>query len=128
MTNALPVEYEDELFQTKAPELISHLYSKIKVEGQAANLDEQTVQQLASKVAMSIAHDFGGEVLYIPKGLLLPLTKRDLQIWQSFNGNNHNELARKFNVSVQWVYKIVKRVQKEEVAKRQIDLFSADNL
>lgn len=124
MNTATDIDYADEVFQEKAPELINHLYIKIKQGGLAANLDEYEAKKLASQVAQEIVEDFGGEVLYIPKGILLPLSGRDLAIWQEFNGKNHNELARKHGVSVAWVYKIVKRVQKEEVAKRQMDMFS----
>ncbi len=51
------------------------------------------------------------------------LSKRDETIYQEFNGINHSELARKYGVSLQWIYKIVKAVQKEEMAKRQPDMF-----
>ncbi|POY46200.1 Mor transcription activator family protein, partial [Avibacterium paragallinarum] len=36
---------------------------------------------------------------------------------------NHRELARKYGVSMQWVYQIVKRMQKEEIDRRQFDMF-----
>lgn len=124
MNIAAEIDNADEVFQTKAPELISHIYTKIKQAGSAANLDDYQATKLASQVAQEIAEDFGGEVIYIPKGMLLLLSKRDLAIWQEFNGKNHNELARKYGVSVPWVYKIVKRVQQEEVGKRQMDMFA----
>ncbi|MGX2951620.1 Mor transcription activator family protein, partial [Ursidibacter sp. B-7004-1] len=60
----------------------------------------------------------------IPKGILVQLSGRDWKIYHEFNGNNHKELARKYGVSVPWVYQIIKRVHKMEVAKRQIDLFN----
>lgn len=116
-------EYECEVFEQKAPELLNHLYVKIKNAGVATNLSEEESRLLAKKVTLDIAHDFGGEMIYIPKGILVHLTGRDLKIWQEFNGKNHNELARKYGVSVVWVYKILKKVQQEEVAKRQIDMF-----
>lgn len=124
MSERMSVEELDNVFEHKAPELINHLYVKIKNAGKAANLDDFQARQLASNVATEIARDFGGAVLYIPKGILLPLSGRDWQIWQEFNGKNHNELALKHKVSVQWVYKIIKRVQQEEVAKRQGSLFA----
>ncbi|WP_283228558.1 Mor transcription activator family protein, partial [Haemophilus influenzae] len=45
-------------------------------------------------------------------------------IFNEFNGSNHRELARKYNVSMQWIYQIVKKVTKEEIARRQFDMFS----
>ncbi|EDJ7116989.1 DNA-binding protein, partial [Escherichia coli] len=41
-----------------------------------------------------------------------------------FNGRNHHELARKFGVSLQWVYSVVKRVRKEELDRMQGKLFA----
>lgn len=123
-TNNADISYADEVFQEKAPELVNHLYVKIVNAGQAAKLDELQSKKLASQVVQEMIEDFGGEVIYIPKGILIPLSGRDLAIWREFNGKNHNELARKYDVSVAWVYKIVKRVQKEEVAKRQMDMFA----
>ena len=53
----------------------------------------------------------------------MALNERDMKIYEEFNGNNHRELARKYNVSMQWVYKIVKKVHKDEVARRQMSMF-----
>ncbi|EFG6140868.1 DNA-binding protein, partial [Escherichia coli] len=39
---------------------------------------------------------------------------------------NHHELARKFGVSLQWVYSVVKRVRKEELDRMQGRLFDED--
>ncbi|HDS6857734.1 TPA: DNA-binding protein, partial [Enterobacter asburiae] len=40
---------------------------------------------------------------------------------------NHHELARKFGVSLQWVYSVVKRVRKEELDRMQGKLFDGDS-
>ncbi|EIS0892410.1 DNA-binding protein, partial [Salmonella enterica] len=44
-----------------------------------------------------------------------------------FDGRNHHELARKFGVSLQWVYSVVKRVRKEELDRMQGKLFDGDS-
>lgn len=108
-----------------APEILHHLYTKIAHLGKTeAGLTEESAKRLAVSISKTFVEDFGGEVIYIPKSILLPLSGRDWAIYNEFNGDNHNELARKYKVSVAWVYKIIKRVHKEEIAKRQIDLFS----
>ena len=43
---------------------------------------------------------------------------------RDFTGANHSELARKYGVSLQWIYKIVKTVRQEELARRQGDMFA----
>lgn len=74
-------------------------------------------------VANRMRMDWGGKQVYFPKGLAADITKRDLELYQEFDGTNHEQLARKYHLSVQWVYKIIKNVQAFEVARRQIDMF-----
>ncbi|WP_234419688.1 Mor transcription activator family protein [Burkholderia oklahomensis] len=51
-------------------------------------------------------------------------SQRDRRIFDEFRGDNHGELARKYGVSIQWIYKIIKAVGREEAAARQKQLFS----
>lgn len=62
--------------------------------------------------------------MYMPKSISLFACKREKQIFNEFTGNNHVSLAKKYALSLQWIYKIVKRVQKEEIAKRQFNMFA----
>ncbi|MEH5865258.1 Mor transcription activator family protein, partial [Escherichia coli] len=55
------------------------------------------------------------------------VSQRDREIFREFNGRNHHELARKFGVSLQWVYSVVKRVRKEEISRLQGQLFEDDD-
>lgn len=111
-------------FEGKAPEILLDLAEHTRVMlVQKHQFDDEKAKQIGIELAQCIAENWGGEVIYIPKALLIALSERDLAIWQAFNGTNHRELARKYNVSMQWVYQIVKKVQKEEVAKRQFDMF-----
>ena len=71
-----------------------------------------------------MATHWGGQNIYFPMGLSYILSKRDRQIYAEFNGNNHSELARKYGISLQWVYKLIKTVHKEEMATRQQDMFT----
>ena len=70
-----------------------------------------------------IAQCWGGEVIYIPRNLVLLLNERDRKIFNEFKDTNHRELTRKYNVSMQWIYQIVKKITKEEIARRQFDMF-----
>ncbi|HHF0441361.1 TPA: Mor transcription activator family protein [Haemophilus influenzae] len=45
-------------------------------------------------------------------------------MFNEFTSNNHVSLAKKYALSLQWIYKIVKRVQKEEIAKRPFNIFA----
>ena len=72
------------------------------------------------EVAGHIAQMWGAEVIYIPKNLILLLSVRDRKIFNEFNGTNHRELPRKYSVSMQEIYQIVKRVTKEEIARQHV--------
>ena len=54
------------------------------------------------------------------------VSQRDREIFLEFDGRNHHELARKFGVSLQWVYSVVKRVRKEELDRMQGKLFDGE--
>lgn len=63
-------------------------------------------EEIAKKAVESIVYYFGGQVVYIPKNATTYL--RNKIIREEFNGSNHAELSRKYRVSMQWIYKIVK--------------------
>ncbi|WP_373100812.1 MULTISPECIES: Mor transcription activator family protein [Pasteurellaceae] len=118
-----------ETFEQKAPEILADLARHIEAElisAASANdtLTNEKAKQVGIEIAHKIAHAWGGEVIYIPRNLILLLNERDRKIWQEFNGFNHRELARKYKVSMQWVYQIVKKMRKEEIARRQFDMFA----
>jgi Mor family transcriptional regulator len=100
------------------------------------DIAEQTEERL---VAIGHAHDeanrlgwevarhlntfWGGGVLYICKGVHYEISLRDQEIYRRFNGTNHDWLATTYDLTVQHVYRIVKRVGAAELAKRQAQLF-----
>ncbi len=44
-------------------------------------------------------------------------------MYEEFNGTYQSDLARKWG-ALQWIYKIVKAVRKEEIVRRQADMFA----
>lgn len=65
---------------------------------------------------------WGGGLLYICKGLHYEVERRDIEIFSRFNGDNHEWLASEYDLTVQHIYRIVKRVGAAERAKRQASL------
>jgi len=43
-----------------------------------------------------------------------------LQIYSECDGRNYAELAKKYNLTLQWIYKIVKRVHTEKQQQRRM--------
>lgn len=112
-------------FRSKGPDLLVDLAQQIAIVlTDLAGIDPTKAEQLGREIADRMAAHWGGQNIYFPMGLSYKLSQRDHVIFTEFNGTNHSDLARKFGVSLQWIYKIVKAIQKEEMAKRQVDMFS----
>lgn len=115
---------DKDIFEEKAPEVLADLARHVEAELiKSGKIDQEHAKQIGIEVAQTIAKNWGGEVIYIPRNLVLLLSERDRRIFNEFNGFNQRELSRKYKVSMQWIYRIVKRITKEEIAKRQIDMF-----
>lgn len=89
----------------------------------AIGFDHDEAQRLGWEVALHLNTFWGGGVLYICKGLHYEIARRDQEIFRRFNGENHDWLATTYDLTVQHVYRIVKRVGAAERAKRQASLF-----
>lgn len=87
------------------------------------NLDNQQAQIISKKLSRHITSNWGGQLIYIPKNQGGKLDERDQQIYAEFNGKNHFDLAKKYDLAVQQIYKIVKTVGQYEMAQRQRGLF-----
>lgn len=113
---------EFDIFEEKAPEILTDLAKHVEEE-LAKQMPLANARQVGIDVARRISQAWGGSVIYMPRGILFKLSERDIQIWRDFTGNNHQALARKYGVSEQWVYQIVKKMRKEEIDRLQPDLF-----
>lgn len=76
-------------------------------------------KRIASEVAVEFCDLYGGLQVYIAKGLRVQLTARDRKIFSEFDGYNYEELAKKYRVSVRWLYHLVRRIRLDR--QRQTD-------
>jgi len=112
-------------FKSKGPELLVDLAEQCaQALKESAALDDDKAAQVGREIADRMAAHWGGQNIYFPMGLSYKLSQRDRRIFDDFTGANHSELARKYRVSLQWIYKIVKAVRQEEIARRQGDMFA----
>jgi len=106
------------------PELLQDLADKsAKILQECIEIDPEAASHIGVKLARNIAESWGGQTVYIQKGLGMFAHERDLQIYKEFNGNNHAELARKYKISMQWVYSIIKKMQAIKMREVQPELF-----
>lgn len=66
--------------------------------------------------ALRLAKHLGGLSFYYPRLDSLLRDKRDAQIRAEFNGTNHRDLARKYQLTESWIREIVQRRPADEQA------------
>jgi Mor family transcriptional regulator len=88
-----------------------------------ARLAHQEAAEIALDVAEHVRKNIGGVATYIPRGLSYELSLRDRQIWSEFKGDNHAELARKYDMTEMRVRQIIDRAARADRAARQHKLF-----
>jgi len=84
--------------------------------------DKADADQIARWVVLTLGVHFGGRQVYLPKGDVLYAALRDVKMWQEFTGHNHEQLAKKYNLSVVAVYKIIGQQRALHMAKIQPQL------
>jgi Mor family transcriptional regulator len=111
--------------RSKGPELLADLSEHIAhALTELIGVEKERAEHVAQEIADRMAAHWGGQNVYFPMGQSIKLSRRDRQVYDDFNGSNHSDLARKYSISLVWIYKIVKAVRKEEIARRQGDMFS----
>lgn len=70
--------------------------------------------------ALKLSRHLGGLYFYYPQIDSLLRAKRDERIRNEFNGTNHRELARKYNLTESWIRIIVQK----KPAHEQVALFT----
>lgn len=121
-------DIQDRLFKSKGPELLVSLADHVADSAKdVLGISGSTAEHLGQEVAIRISQIWGGQLVYFPSGTQLKSAQTHVQIYENFNGRNHGEVAAKFGVSVQHVYKVVKLIRKEMLKDMQGDLFSDES-
>ncbi|EOD4106629.1 Mor transcription activator family protein [Yersinia enterocolitica] len=114
-------------FRSKGPELLvelaQHTATTVR---EIIEIDIAVADQIGEAVANRMMQAWGGQNVYFPMGMVWKVSQRDREIFLEFDGRNHHELARKFGVSLQWIYSVVKRVKREELDRMQGKLFDGE--
>lgn len=105
------------------PELLADLADQVAGRLVELGIDMERAAEVGFAIAEHVRSHWSGQSLYFAKGLRFELSCRDMEIFERFNGRNHEALAREYNLTVMRIYQIVKAVRAELVAKRQGSLF-----
>lgn len=76
-------------------------------------MSEREAQDAGDAIADDLAENWGGQYITVPKDMQYRHAKRAQQICDKFNGFNHAELAMQHGLTVNAIYKILKRVQRQ---------------
>lgn len=108
----------------RVPELVGDLRDQVTAAIlEALPIDKTAARDIGAKVAAYITANWGGQLIYIPKNLYGQISARDVALYAKFNGRNHADLAKEYNLTVQQVYRIIKDIGLRERAKNQGSLF-----
>ncbi|MGO2703370.1 Mor transcription activator family protein [Pseudomonas helleri] len=109
----------------RGSDLLSETVAPIaKVIQQTLGVNAELAESTSIEITMLFAHLWGGQVVYVPKGVCIQASKLHQKIFDDWTGRNHHEVATKHGVSVQHVYAVVKRMRLAIIARDQHDLFA----
>ncbi|MGX2950575.1 Mor transcription activator family protein [Ursidibacter sp. B-7004-1] len=91
----------------------NHFVKELKKATEKAIKECHTEEEISERILDIISQECGGFIVYIPVFSSLNRDRIYAQIRKEFNGKNHSELARKYNISLGWIYKIVKGQKNE---------------
>jgi len=110
--------------RSPAGDLLNDLAVQVAIAAvEAFGVSEEAADALGTDVAMRMIDLWGGQQLYMPKGVRIEASRLHLQIYEDWKGRNHRELARKYGVSLQFIYRIIKVLRKADLDSRQRDMF-----
>jgi Mor family transcriptional regulator len=93
----------------KTPDLIAFMQDTVKAILEARKISPDQSEAIAVEVADQLSFEWGGAMIYIPKAASNLLSRRNEKIISEFNGSNQAELSRKYKVSIQWIYSLLRK-------------------
>lgn len=81
--------------------------------------------EIGLRIAQRVCAEFAGTLIYVPTGFATQITERDQALYAEYcrNGHDVGALAHQFELSVQQVYKRIRLIEAQELARRQPGLF-----
>ena len=96
----------------------------------AEKINTDRAEQIAYDATDNVRQHFGGINVFIPKDKSLDRMARNSEIFRQFTGGNHEELALKFDMSIQHIYRVVERARAAHSRKeygKQGDMLEENN-
>lgn len=104
-------------------ELLADLVDSVTKRLSQNGVNDNTAEIVANDLADHIAKHWGGQVINIPKDYKRELTKLELEIYERFQGDNYDNLAREYNMTESGVRKLIHRISTKLSNQNQPTLF-----
>ena len=104
-------------------ELLTDIDAHVKAFLVEFGVEPEIAEHVAINLVNHLVEHWGGQLINFPKDHIYKNAKRDAEIYDAFDGNNHAALSREFGVSVRAIYDIIRRTRKRRIDEVQISLF-----
>ncbi len=81
---------------------------------------------LALSAVATIQEHFRGDAIYIAVGNSERLERRDLEMWEEFDGSNYASLGMRYGMTERQVYTRIKKIRPIAMARLQGSLFDEE--
>jgi len=107
--------------RSRVPELLGFICDVLADRLRRRGIGENETNEISLDVTDSLCREFGGQMIYFPKGKLIDADEKAEETYRAFmNGKNIPDLAREFNCSMAWIYTRISRVRAKRQAERKI--------
>lgn len=94
------------------PEVLRDLADQIAELMVARGEQAEAAAEIGFKTAEFLREHWGGQKIYIPKGVTFAASRRDIEIFGRFRGTNALELCREYGITNTRLYQIVHAVRR----------------
>lgn len=98
------------------PEVLSEIAHHLGTRLIDCGVGETKANEAAFEAVESVRRMYGGQLIYIPRGIKFDSSERDREIYRKYLGNNIPELASEYQLSAAAIYRIVARVRAKSKA------------
>lgn len=110
----------DSNMASKGPELLNDLETRLVLLLEQQGLAKKSASNMAVKITREMAVAWGGQNIYFPVGKTRWTQERDWRIFSEFSGGNHVDLAKKYQLTVPHIYRLIKRCKEKQHAPTQM--------
>lgn len=98
--------------RNRSPEFLADLMDHaVDIIESQSTLSKQEAVDLATQVVDRMRQHWGGLQIYFPKGVGRAADSRNIRISDEFDGTNHHQLAKKYQVSLTVVYEAIRQLR-----------------